>query len=313
MGNLRTVFMGTPDFAVPCLDMLVQENYPVVAVVTQPDRPKGRGQKLTYSPVKETALAYNLPVLQPASIKTEEYYRQLAALKPDIIVVVAFGQILPKKILDLPPYGCINVHASLLPKYRGSAPIHWAVINGETTTGITTMYMDVGMDTGDMIIKAETPVLPEDTTGSLHDKLQSLGAAVLSETLKKIAAGQAPRQPQSEAEATYARLLCRNTERIDWHQPAIAIHNLVRGLNPWPVAYCKYQNKSLKIWQTKIYDDEAQCSEPGRVIKITWDGLVVETGRGTLEILEIQPESKRRMKASDCACGYCMTAGSQFE
>jgi methionyl-tRNA formyltransferase len=313
MGSLRTVFMGTPDFAVACLDMLVQEDYPVVAVVTQPDRPKGRGQKLTYSPVKEAALAYNLPVLQPASIKTEEYYQQLAALKPDIIVVVAFGQILPKKILDLPPYGCINVHASLLPKYRGSAPIHWAVINGETTTGITTMYMDVGMDTGDMIVKAETPVLPEDTTGSLHDKLQSLGAAVLSETLKKIAACQAPRQPQSEAEATYTRLLCRNTERIDWHQPAIAIHNLVRGLNPWPVAYCKYQNKSLKIWQTKVYDSEAQCFEPGRVIKITRDGLVVETGRGTLEILEIQPESKRRMKASDCACGYCMTVGSQFE
>lgn len=313
MGSLRTVFMGTPDFAVPCLAMLVQEDYPVVAVVTQPDRPKGRGQKLTYSPVKEAALAYNLPVLQPASIKTEEYYQQLAALKPDIIVVVAFGQILPKKILDLPLYGCINVHASLLPKYRGSAPIHWAVINGETTTGITTMYMDVGMDTGDMILKATTPVLPADTTGSLHDKLQRLGAAVLSDTLKKIAAGQAPRQSQDEAEATYARLLCRNTERIDWRQPATAIHNLVRGLNPWPVAYCKYQNKSLKIWQTKVYDSAAQCSEPGRVVTITKDGLVVETGRGTLEILEIQPESKRRMKASDCACGYCLTVGSQFE
>lgn len=313
MKKLRTVFMGTPDFAVPCLDMLVQENYSVAAVVTQPDRPKGRGQKLAYSPVKEAALKYNLPVLQPDSIKSEDFFNHIVSLKPDLIIVVAFGQFLPKKILDLPAYGCINAHASLLPKYRGSAPIHWAIINGETTTGITTMYMDVGMDTGDMIIKAEIPILPEDTTGSLHDKLKELGATVLSDTLRQIAAGTAPREAQDDIMATYARMLCRSTERIDWHQPAAAIHNLVRGLNPWPVAYCQYQNKSLKIWQTRIYDETQACSEPGRVAAITKEGLVVETGKGTIEILEVQPESKRRMKASDCVCGYCITKGNMFE
>lgn len=313
MGKLRTVFMGTPDFAVPCLDMLVKEGYPVAGVITQPDRPKGRGQKLAYSPVKEAALAYNLPVLQPASIKTDDSYNQIAALNPDIIIVVAFGQLLPKKLLELPAYGCINVHASLLPKYRGSAPIHWAIINGETTTGITTMYMDVGMDTGDMIAKAEIPILPTDTTGSLHDKLKDLGADVLSDTLRQLAANSAPREVQQEFEATYARMLCRTTERIDWHLPATAIHNLVRGLNPWPGAYCNYQNKSLKIWQTRVHDDSQSCSVPGQIIQITKTGLVVETGKGTIELLEVQPESKRRMKASDCVCGYCLTVGNLLE
>lgn len=313
MGKLRTVFMGTPDFAVPCLDVLIKEGYPVVGVVTQPDRPKGRGQKLAYSPVKEAALNHNLPVLQPVSIRDEEFYHQIAALKPNIIVVVAFGQFLPKKLLELPTHGCINVHASLLPKYRGSAPIHWAIINGETTTGITTMYMDVGMDTGDMILKAEIPILPTDTTGSLHDKLKDLGAVVLSSTLRRIADKSAPREPQQESEATYARMLSRDTERIDWHQPAIAIHNLVRGLNPWPGAYCQYQNKSLKIWQTRVHDESKQCSVPGKIVQITKTGLVVETGKGTIEILEVQPESKRRMKASDCVCGYCLTVGNLLE
>lgn len=313
MKKLRTVFMGTPDFAVPCLDMLVKEGYPVAAVVTQPDRPKGRGQKLAYSPVKEAALSYNLPVLQPVSIKDDNTFEQIADLKPDIIIVVAFGQFLPKKLLDLPPYGCVNVHASLLPHYRGSAPIHWAIINGEATTGITTMYMDVGMDTGDMVLKAAIPILSSDTTGSLHDKLKDLGSTVLSDTLQQLADGNAPRVPQNNLEATYARMLCRDTERINWHQPATAIHNLVRGLNPWPVAYCKYQNKSLKIWKTRIYDESAACSQPGRIIQMTKDGFVVETGKGTVEIQEVQPESKRRMKASDCVCGYCLTVGNMLE
>jgi methionyl-tRNA formyltransferase len=313
MGKLRALFMGTPDFAVPCLEMLVKEGYYIAAVVTQPDRPKGRGQKLANSPVKETALAYNLPVLQPESIRTDDFYNQITALAPDIIIVVAFGHFLPKRILDIPAYGCINVHASLLPQYRGSAPIHWAIINGETITGITTMYMDVGMDTGDMILKAELPILPTDTTGSLHDKLKDLGAAVLADTLKQIAAGHAPRHLQNEAEATYARMLDRDTERIDWHQPAVALHNLVRGLNPWPVAYCSFQNKSMKIWKTNVYDESQPCTEPGRVVQITKEGLVVETGKGTIELLEVQPESKRRMKASDCVCGYCLTVGNLFE
>jgi methionyl-tRNA formyltransferase len=313
MGKLRLVFMGTPDFAVPCLDMLVKEGYEVAAVVTQPDRPKGRGQKLAYSPVKEAALAYQLPVLQPKNIKDDDFHDQIVSLSPDVIIVVAFGQFLPKKILDLPSHGCINVHASLLPKYRGSAPIHWSIINGETITGITTMFMDVGMDTGDMLIKADLPISPDDTTGSLHDKLKNLGATVLFDTLNQLSTGTALRQPQNDAEATYARMLSRDTERIDWHQPAVDIHNLVRGLNPWPVAYCRLQNKSLKIWQTKVYNSSQACSEPGRIVKITKEGLVVETGKGTLEVLEVQPESKRRMKAIDCVCGYCLTVGNMFE
>lgn len=305
--------MGTPDFAVPCLDMLVSEQYPVAAVVTQPDRPKGRGQKLAFSPVKEAALRYQLPVLQPDSIKTDEFYNQLAALQPDIIIVIAFGQFLPERILALPPYGCVNVHASLLPKYRGSAPIHWAIINGEAVSGVTTMYMDTGMDTGDMIIKAAIPILPADTTGSLHDKLQTLGAGVLAETLRQIASGIAPREPQAAEAATYAQLLCRNTECIDWHQSATSVHNLVRGLNPWPGAYCKYQNKLLKIWQTRIYDPAVACAKPGQIVALTREGLVVATGRGTIELLEVQPESKRRMPASNFACGYAVTAGNLLE
>lgn len=313
MKKLRTVFMGTPDFAVPCLDMLVREGYPVAAVVTQPDRPKGRGQKLAYSPVKEAALHYNLAILQPDKIKSDDFYNQIAAIQPDVIIVIAFGQFLPQRILDLPLQGCINVHASLLPNYRGSAPIHWAIINGESMSGITTMYMDAGMDTGDMIIKAETPILPVDTTGSLHDKLKDLGATVLSDTLQQIAAGNAPRVSQNDAAATYAPLLCRNTERIDWHQPAAAIHNLVRGLNPWPGAYCKYQNKSLKIWQTRVYNESTLCAQPGQVIQLTKEGLVVETGKGIIELLEVQPESKRRMKANDFVCGYSLTIGNMFE
>lgn len=313
MEKLRTIFMGTPDFAVPCLDVLVMEGYPVAAVVTQPDRPKGRGQKLAYSPVKQAALNYNLSVLQPESIKSDEFYNQICALQPDIIIVIAFGQFLSKRILDLPRYGCINVHASLLPQYRGSAPIHWAIINGETVSGVTTMYMDVGMDTGDMILKSEIPILSDDTTGSLHDKLQNLGAKVLSETLKNIAAGKSVREPQNEAEATYAHLLCRSTERIDWHQPAPVIHNLVRGLNPWPGSYCSYQNKSLKIWKTRVYNESFACSQPGQVVQVTPEGLVVETGKGTIELLEVQPESKRRMKASDFVCGYSLAKGNMLE
>lgn len=313
MGKLRTIFMGTPDFAVPCLDMLIKEDYQIAAVVTQPDRPKGRGRKMTYSPVKEAALLYNLLVLQPDSIKSDDFYNLMAALAPDVIIVVAYGQLLPKRILDLPPCGCINVHASLLPKYRGAAPIHWAVINGEAKTGITTMVMDVGMDTGDMLIKNELPILPEDTTGSLHDKLKEMGAVVLSDTLRQIADGTVSRQPQNDAEATYARMLDRDIERIDWHQPASAIHNLVRGLNPWPGAYCRLQNKSLKIWQTKVYDEIEPCALPGRIVQLTKEGFVVETGKGTIEILEVQPESKRRIKASDYVCGYCLTVDNLFE
>lgn len=309
MSKLRVVFMGTPDFAVPCLDMLVMQQYNLVAVVTQPDRPKGRGQKLAQSPVKEAALAHGLTVLQPNKVKDADFQRELSLLKPDLIIVVAFGQLLPKEMLELPPLGCINVHASLLPYYRGAAPIHWAVINGEQVTGVTTMYMDVGMDTGDMILKDEVPIADQDTTGMIHDKLKASGAKVLSETIKLVMDHQAPRTVQHHECATYASMLRREVEAIDWKRSAIDIHNLVRGLNPWPGAYCYHQDKNLKTWQTRVYDREAVVTTPGRIVQITVDGFIVETGQGTLEVLEVQPASKRRMNAKDFVCGYGVSVG----
>ncbi len=309
MSKLRIVFMGTPDFAVPCLDQLVAEGHHVVAVVTQPDRPKGRGQKLAQSPVKEAALAYGFPVLQPNKVREIEFQMELSLLKPDLIVVVAFGQLLPKVMLDLPPLGCINVHASLLPYYRGAAPIHWSVINGEKLTGVTTMYMDVGMDTGDMILKDEVPIQENETTGMIHDKLKESGAALLGKTLQLIVDGKAPRIEQNHEQATYASMLHREVEAIDWNRSAIDIHNLVRGLNPWPGAYCSYQDKNLKTWQTRVCQSEELTSLPGRVAKITADGFVIETGDGMLEVLEVQPASKRRMSGKDFVCGYGIVIG----
>ncbi len=313
MSNLRVVFMGTPDFAVPCLDTLVREEYDVVAVVTQPDRPKGRGQKLAESPVKQAAIAYGLPVLQPNKVKNIEFQNELYLLKPDIIIVVAFGQLLPQSILDLPPLGCINVHASILPMYRGAAPIHWSIIKGDKVTGVTTMYMDIGMDTGDMILKEEVSIAEMDTTGDVHDNLKSIGAKVLSETIKLIVSKKAPRIAQDNEHATYASMLTRELECIHWQDSAVAIHNLVRGLNPWPGAYCSYQGKNLKTWQTRVYPMDNGITKPGRITKITADGFVVETGQGMLEIIEVQPASKRRMSANDFICGYGLSIGDILE
>lgn len=312
MAKMRIVFMGTPEFAVPCLEMLIREEYEIAAVVTQPDRPKGRGQKMMASPVKEFAVLHELPVLQPEKIKTPGFVAELAALTPDVIVVVAFGQILSKQILDIPAKGCINVHASLLPRYRGAAPIHWAVINGEAVTGVTTMFMDAGLDTGDMLLKAELPIGAEQMTGEIHDKLKILGAAVLKDTLALIDRNGIVRTPQNSAEATYAPLLDKAIEKVDWTRSATEIHNLIRGLSPWPGAYCCYQNKVLKLWRSRVYDAGVATSRPGRVIRTTAEGLLVETGRGAIEILEVQPASKRRMPARDCACGYCIGSGEIF-
>lgn len=309
MSKLRVVFMGTPDFAVPCLRMLINESYDVAGVVTQPDRPKGRGQKLTPSPVKKIAQQYKLNVLTPLKIKTPECIADLSALKPDVIVVVAFGQFLSKELLDLPALGCINVHASLLPLYRGAAPIHWAIINGEATTGITTMYMDKGMDTGNMILKESIAVSSDDTTEQLHDKLKIIGAQVLSKTLHLIASHSAPSVPQDNELATYAPLLTREIEHINWQQPADRIYNLVRGLNSWPGAYSIHQGKILKIWRTAMGPINNKDSQPGTIIDVNTKTLVVQTGRGTLELLEIQPESKRRMSAADYIKGHGLCVG----
>lgn len=301
--------MGTPDFAVPCLDILAAEGYELAAVVTQPDRPKGRGQKLTPSPVKECALRHGVPVLQPEKIRRPEFVAEIAALAPDVIVVVAFGQFLPQAMLDIPPLGCINVHASLLPQYRGAAPIHWAVINGEARSGVTTMFMDRGMDTGDMILRAEAAIAPDESSGELHDRLKVLGAELLARTLKLAAAGSAPRIKQDEALATYAPLLTRETERIDWYKPAQAVHNLVRGLNPWPGAYCLHRDKTLKIWQTGFRPTGTAAQEPGRVIAVSGDSIVVATAAGTVELREVQPENRRRMAAGEYARGYNLDVG----
>lgn len=306
---LRIVFMGTPDFAVPCLEAIVKDGHEVLAVVTQPDRPKGRGKKLALSPVKQAALNQNIDVLQPGKVKDPAFLQQMQELKPDVIVVVAFGQLLPKAILDLPQHGCINVHASLLPRYRGAAPIHWSVINGETLTGVTTMYMDVGMDTGDMIIKAEVPIDPDETTGQLHDRLMQEGAQLLSRTLRLIEQGQAPRTPQNTDEATYASLLKREIEHVDWSLTANQVHNHIRGLYPWPGAYCLFQGKPFKLCKARIVSPSGISQHPGRITALTPDGIVVETGKGLIELLELQPESRQRMNAKDCANGYGLKVG----
>lgn len=303
---LRVIFMGTPDFAVPCLEALIQDKHDIIAVITQPDRPKGRGNKLCPSPVKQLASDHKLTLLQPGKVKDPAFIQQIQALSPDVIVVVAYGQLLSKAMLDLPRLGCINVHASLLPHYRGAAPIHWSIINGDSTTGVTTMYMDVGMDTGDMILKAEVAIGPDETTGQLHDKLMVAGADLLSQTLCLLEAGRAPRTVQDTHAATYAPLLTRQIERIDWTLSAQEIHNRIRGLCPWPGAYCMHQGKQIKLCQSRIATTDNRNLQPGRIQELTTDGIIVETGDGSIELLELQPECRQRMNARHCANGYCL-------
>ena len=305
----RVVFMGTPDFAVPCLKTIVAAGYEVCGVVSQPDRPKGRGRKLCPSPVKEAALALGLPVVTVERVKDPAFLAQLQEWAPDVAVVVAFGQILPESVLQTPRLGCINVHASLLPKYRGAAPIHRVLINGEKQTGVTTMQMDRGMDTGDMLLTETVDILPDMTMGELHDLLSERGAALIIRTLEQVFAGSAHPVPQDPAGATYAPMLDRALERIDWKLPAQQIHNLVRGLNPWPGAYCICDNMTLKIWKTRVVPYSGSLL-PGRVNALTPTGLLVETGQDLIELNEVQPECKRRMGARDCACGYCLTPGA---
>ena len=291
------IFMGTPDFAVPCLDKLHQ-NYNVTAVITQPDRPKGRGQHLAKSPVKVYAEEHNLPVYQPEKIKTAEFTEKLRQMQPDLIIVVAFGQILSQEILDIPKFGCINVHASLLPRWRGAAPIHWSIIGGDTETGVTTMYMDAGLDTGDMILKAKTVITPEMTTAQLHDALMMQGADLLIETIQSIENGTVSREKQDDSLSCYAKMLNNDNCRIDWTKSAQEIHDLVRGLNSWPIAYTTLNGKKFKIWQTKIVDADTTGKTPGQIIDLTKKGIIVATGNGAIELLQIQPPNKAKMPAS---------------
>lgn len=295
---MRIVFMGTPDFAVGSLQALCESGkHEILAVVTQPDRPKGRGNKLLQTPVKEYALAQGLTVYQPQKVKTPEFVELLHELQPELIVVAAFGQFLSKEILELPKYGCINVHASLLPKYRGAAPIQYAIIKGEKESGVTIMQMDIGMDTGAMLDKVVVPIAENTTMGELHDALREQGAALLLEVIDKIAAGTAVAEPQDDEQATYATLLDRSMEHIDWSKTAQEVHNLIRGFNPAPSTFTKLPNgKSLKIWGSKM-TDKSSAAAAGTVIETGKHSFFVACGEGVLEITEVQPESKKRMPA----------------
>lgn len=308
---MKIVFMGTPDFAVPSLDMLVSEGHDVVAVVTQPDKPKGRGNKMSLPPIKEYAIAHGIQVLQPEKVKTEEFVKQIAEIKPDLLVTAAYGKILPKAVLDIPPYGCINVHGSLLPKYRGAAPIQWCIIDGEKVTGITTMFTDEGMDTGDILLKGELEITDNMTAGELHDKMSVLGAQVLNDTLNRLKEGSLERIPQCDSQATYASMITRDTGCIVWDKSAHEVHNLVRGTSPWPGAYTFYKGEKMKIWLTSVVIDEEQSRsmQAGTICTVNKQGIIVACGSGRLLIKEIQMECSRRMSVEDYICGHKMDEG----
>lgn len=295
---MKIVFMGTPDFAVGSLQALAESGkHEIIAVVTQPDRPKGRGRQMLMTPVKEYALSQGYEVYQPQKVKTPEFVELLRNLKPELIVVAAFGQLLSKEILEMPEYGCINVHASLLPKYRGAAPIHYAILNGEKESGVTIMQMDIGMDTGDMLEKVAVPITENMTMGELHDELKVEGAQLLLETIDKIAAHTVSAEKQDQEEATYASLLQRSMEKIDWSKDAIQIHNLIRGFNPAPGAFTRLPDgKTLKIWESRLTDKNT-AAEPGTVVEVTKHSFFVACGDKVLEITEVQPESKKSMTA----------------
>ena len=304
---MRVVFMGTPDFAVPVLNALVEAGHEVVCAFTQPDKPKGRGKEMQAPPVKEAALAMQIPVEQPKRVREPEEIEKIKALRPDVIVVVAFGQILPQEILDIPRYGCVNVHASLLPKYRGAAPIQWVIIDGEEKTGITIMRMDKGLDTGDMIEKCEVAIAPDETGESLHDKLAALGGPLLVETLKKIEDGTAVYTKQ-EGETCYASMLTKTLGQIDWTKPAVQIERLVRGLNSWPSAYTKIGGKTVKIWKAQVLAEEV-IALPGTIVRVEKDRFVVATGEGCLAVLEVQAEGKKKMDTAAFLRGNSVTEG----
>lgn len=301
--------MGTPDFSVGILKALVQAGYEVVLAVTQPDKPKGRGGKMQYPPVKEKALEYQIPVFQPKRVRNPECIEELRKYPADIMVVVAFGQILPKEILEMTPYGCVNVHASLLPKYRGAAPIQWAVINGEKVSGVTTMQMDEGIDTGDMLLKTEVVLDEKETGGSLHDKLSAAGAELCVRTLKALEEGTVTPEVQKESTTEYARMLEKSIGRIDWNQSADAIERLIRGLDPWPSAFTDWEGKVMKIWEAQVVKGPETAEIPGTVTAVEKDGFLVQTGQGALKVLALQIPGKKRMEAGAFLRGYPMNPG----
>ncbi len=305
--NIRTVFMGTPDFALATFEGLLDFGLNLVGVYTQPDRPSGRGNKLTPPPVKVLAESRGIPVHQPAKLRAPEVVAELRLLAPDLIVVVAYGQILPKSVLEIPRHGCINVHASLLPHYRGAAPINKAIIDGETETGITTMLMDVGLDTGDMLVKLATPIGPFETAGELHDRLALLGRDAIEETLRRLCAGTLEPQQQDDSQSCYAPLLKKEDGRIDWSRSAVEIHNQVRGLDPWPGAYTTLDGETLKLAATAPEDGGG---EPGTVLADAADGVRVACGGGVLKIGALQLPGKKRLAAAEFLRGRALPVGT---
>ena len=308
---MKVIFMGTPEFSVGTLEALIEAGHEVALAVTQPDKPKGRGGKMQYTPVKEAALKHGIPVFQPKKVREPECVEELKQYNADIIVVIAFGQILPKEILEMTPFGCINVHASLLPKYRGAAPIQWAVIDGEEVSGVTTMQMDEGLDTGDMLLKTEIRLDEKETGGSLHDKLAAAGAELCVRTLKGLEEKTVVPKPQGESPTAYARMLDKKLGNIDWSRDAESIERLVRGLNPWPSAYTNWDGKVMKIWEARAEKRAAEAGGvPGTVISVEKDGFCVETGDGVLKVLALQIPGKKRMEADAFLRGYEIAPGT---
>ena len=306
---MKILFMGTPDFAVLCLEQMIADGHEIVGVVSQPDKPKGRGHKLMPPPVKTCAAEYGIAVYQPLSLKDQALLPLLKEKNPDLIVVVAYGKLLPGYILDFPRYGCVNVHSSLLPKYRGAAPIQWSVICGEAETGVTTMYMERGLDTGDMILKASTRILPTETYGELHDRLAEMGAKLLHQTVAQIEDGTAPREKQDDTASNYAPMITKETGHIDWRARAQTILNLIRGTNPWPMSFTRYGDEIIKVIRAK--DGGAASGKPGEVLSADKRGIRVACGDGeSIFILELQKKGGKRMDAASFLNGHKIATGT---
>lgn len=304
---MRIVFMGTPDFAVPSLEALLRRGHEIAAVYTQPDKPKGRGHKLLPPPVKVLALEHNIPVCQPTTLRNAEAVETLRAFEPELIVVAAYGKILPPDVLTIPPHGCINVHGSLLPQYRGAAPIQWAVLNGDKISGVTIQRMAEGVDTGDILAKAQTEIGEDETSGELFDRLMMLGAELLVDTIDKL--DTLTPEPQDDALATHAPMLQKEMGAVDWTKPASEVHNLVRGLNPWPAAYLTLDGKRMKLWRTKV----VKANDLPGVLTVLDGEMTVYCGSDAVQLLEIQPENGKRMRGSDYLRGHPLTGGIKVQ
>ena len=298
MNGLTVVFAGTPEFGLPCLDALIQSRHHLKAVYTQPDRPAGRGRKLQESPVKEWAINHQIPVYQPLNFKNQEAVDELSALKPDVMVVIAYGLILPKAVLEIPRLGCINVHASLLPRWRGASPIQHAILHGDAESGVTIMQMDVGLDTGDMLYKLSCPITAEDTSGTLYDKLAELGPQGLITTLKQLADGTAKPEVQDETLVTYAEKLSKEEARIDWSLSAAQLERCIRAFNPWPMSWLEIEGQPVKVWKASVIDTATNAA-PGTILEANKQGIQVATGDGILNLLSLQPAGKKAMSAQD--------------